>query len=76
MISLTCGIQKIKQAVNITKKKQNHRYREQTRGYQGGEGSREGKGGGLRGTDAVYKSISYKNILRWTGKIMNNVQKS
>ena len=34
-ISLTCGIYKIK-LVNITK--QTHRYREQTSGYQWGEG--------------------------------------
>ena len=39
--------------VNITKKKQTHRHREQTSGYQGGEGSREGqyRGMGLRGTN-------------------------
>ena len=29
--------------VNITKKKQTHRHREQTSGYQRGEGSREGQ---------------------------------
>ena len=39
--------------VNITKKKQTHRYREQTSGYQWGEGSGEGqcRGRGLRGTN-------------------------
>ena len=39
--------------VNITKKKQTHRYREQTTGYQWGEGRAEGqdRGRGLRGTN-------------------------
>ena len=32
MISLLCGIEKYK-LVNITKKKQTHKYREQTSGY-------------------------------------------
>jgi len=32
--------------VNITKKKQIHRYREQTSGYQLGDGSVEGQCGG------------------------------
>ena len=38
--------------VTITKRKQTHRCREQTCGYQWGEGSRDGQysGGGLRGT--------------------------
>ena len=37
----------------ITKQKQTHRYREQTSGYQWGEGRREGRGRsmGLRGTN-------------------------
>ena len=39
--------------VNITKKKQTHRYREQTHGYQWGEGKGKGqdKGRGLKGTN-------------------------
>ena len=39
--------------MNITKKKQIHRYREQSSGYQWGEGSGEGqrRGRGLRGTN-------------------------
>ena len=39
--------------VNITQKKQTHRYREQTSGYQWGEGSGEGqyRHRGLRGTN-------------------------
>ena len=39
--------------MNITKKKQTHRYREQTSGYQWGEGRREEqyKGKGLTGTN-------------------------
>ena len=39
--------------MNITKKKQTHRYREQVSSYLWGEGSREGqyKVKGLRGTD-------------------------
>ena len=45
--------------MNITKKKQTHRYRKQTCGYQWGEGSREGqeRGRGLRGTNyyTMYK---------------------
>ena len=45
---------KYNKLVNITKKKQTHRYREQTSGYQWGERSGEGKGRGrgLRGTNS------------------------
>ena len=35
--------------MNITKKKQTHRYREQTSGYQWWEGQNRGRG--VRGTD-------------------------
>ena len=44
---------KYNKLVNITKKKQTHRYREQTGGYQWGEGRGEGqyRGRGLRGTN-------------------------
>ena len=52
MISLTFGIYKIK-LVSITKQKPTHRYREQTSGYQWGEGKGEGqdRSRGLRGTN-------------------------
>ena len=36
---------KYNKLVNITKKKQTHRYRKQTRGYQWGKGRREGQDG-------------------------------
>ena len=44
---------KYNKLVTITKKKQTHRYREQTSGYQWGEGRGEGqyRGRGLRGTN-------------------------
>ena len=44
---------KYNKLVNITKKKQTHRYREQTSGYQWGEGrgERQDRGRGLRGTN-------------------------
>ena len=44
---------KYNKLVNITWKKQTHRYREQTGDYQWGEGRREGKysGRGVRGTN-------------------------
>ena len=59
--------------VTITKKKQSHRYREQTSGYQWGEGRGEGqyRVGGLRGTNYWYK-ISYKDILYNTGNIVTH----
>ena len=39
--------------MNITKQKQTHRYREQTSGYEWGEGrgEREGRGRGLKSTN-------------------------
>ena len=45
--------EKYNKIVNITKKKQTHRYREQTRGSQWGEGRGLGKyrGRGLGGTN-------------------------
>ena len=44
---------KYKTLVNITKKKQTHKYRKQTSGYQWGEERREGqnRGRGIRGTN-------------------------
>ena len=44
---------KYNKPVNITKEKQTHRYREQTNGYQWGEGSGEeqDRGRRLRGTN-------------------------
>ena len=58
--------------MNITKKKQIHRYRGQTSGYQCGEGRGQGqyKGGGVRDTNFRYK-ISYKGILYNPGNIAN-----
>ena len=43
------NIKKYNQLVNITKKKQTHRYREETSDYQWGEGHDRGRG--LRGTN-------------------------
>ena len=40
-VSLTCGIQKIQQT-SVTKRKQTHRCRNQTNGYQWREGRWEG----------------------------------
>ena len=44
---------KYKKLVNITQKKQNHKYREQTGNYQLGTGQKEGQytSKGLRGTN-------------------------
>ena len=42
MISLKCGIQKIQQTSEYNKKKQTHRYRDQTSGYQWGDGRGRG----------------------------------
>ena len=44
---------KYNKLVNVTKKNQTHRYREQTSGYQWGEGRGEGQNRGreLRGTN-------------------------
>ena len=41
-ISLICGILKNNTLATKTKKKETHRYREQTSGYQGGEEGRRG----------------------------------
>ena len=63
MIQLTCGIlKKCNKLVNITKKKQSHRYREQTDGYRWGEGRWDGqyrsRGGRLTN---YYLKIIYKD---------------
>ena len=66
VISLICGIQELK-LVNLTEKKQIHRYREQTNGYQWGERREEGqdRAGGLRGTNCLQiKYISYKDAAK------------
>ena len=44
------NLKKYNKLMTITKQKRTHRYREQTSGYQWGEGREEGqyKGGGLR----------------------------
>ena len=54
MISLIIYVEskKYNKLVNIIKKNQIHRYREQTRGYQWGEGRvKSNTGKGLRGTN-------------------------
>ena len=69
--------------MNNTKQKRTHRYREQTSGYQWGEGKRQGqdRSKGLRGTNyhkysiVVSKTISYKDVLYNTGNIANILQK-
>ena len=42
LISLICGIQNMTQMNLFTKQKKTHRHREQTCGYQGGGGVKEG----------------------------------
>ena len=44
-IPLIYGIQKHNELMNITEKEQTHRHREQTNGYQWGEGWRKSKRG-------------------------------
>ena len=58
--------------VNITKKKQTHRYREQISGYQWGEGEGVGqdRGKGSRGTTTKYKINKIQDVIR-TGNIGN-----
>ena len=55
--------------VNITKKKQTHRYKEQTNDYQwwGGEG--QYRDGAVGGTNSWVKG--YKDVLYNTGNIAN-----
>ena len=53
MIALKCGIEKFNKLVNITNKKQIHRYREQVSGYQR-EGRRKGQYWGRGLADANY----------------------
>ena len=55
-MSLTCGFEKYNKLVNITRKKQTHRYREPTCSYQRGEG----RGGAIWGP----KSNGYKLLGR------------
>ena len=58
--------------MNITKKRQTHRYREQTSGYQGGEGRARGNTGvGDEEVQTVRYKISYKDILYNMGNIAN-----
>ena len=58
------NLKKYNKLVNITKKKQTHRYRKQTSSYQWeerrGEGQNRGRGRGL---------INYKDMLYNTGSI-------
>ena len=68
MLSLIQGISKINKLVNITKKKQIHRYKAQTSGYQWGERGKKGVG------EQRYKPlgiVSCKDILYNTGNITN-----
>ena len=63
---------KYKKPVNITKKKQTHRYREEISGYQWGEGKDEGRyRSKLLKVQTVLYKISYKDILYNTGNIAN-----
>ena len=58
--------------VNITKETQIHRYREQTSGYQWGEGRGEGQiGVGDSEVQTIRYKRSYKDILYNTGNIAN-----
>lgn len=54
MLNLKTNVEseKCNELVNITKKKQTHRHREQTSGYQWGEGGQgeTARGGGMGGT--------------------------
>ena len=45
---------KYNKLVNVTKKQQTHRYREQTRGYQWCEGGKEGKYGDRELRSTIY----------------------
>ena len=58
--------------MSITKKKQTHRYKEQTSGYQWGERRGEGqnRGTGLRGTD-MHKVKKLQAVLYSTGNTPN-----
>ena len=61
--------------MNITKK-QTHRFRGQTSGYQWGEGSRERqyRGRGITDIKTIVNKISYKDILYHTQNIANILQ--
>ena len=65
---------KYNKLVNITKKKQTSRYREQTSGYQWGE--KRGRGNiGVRNYEVqtIRHKISYKDGLYNTGNIVNSL---
>ena len=57
----------------ITKQEQTHRYREQTTGYQWGEGRGRGRyGWGMKRYKLLcIKDISYKDVSYNTGNIVN-----
>ena len=58
--------------MNITEKEQTHRYREQTNGYQWGEGWRRSKRGvGNSQLQTIMCKINYKDILYNRGTIAN-----
>ena len=71
MISLICGNTKIQQTSEYDKKKSRRRYREQTSGYQWGEGIGEEQ---YRGEGVIYKliyKINCKDIFYNTENIVN-----
>ena len=61
------------QPVDVTKKKQSHRYRERTSGYQWGEGRRkvQYRGRELRLLKTIRYKTRYKDILYKMGNIAN-----
>ena len=63
---------KYNKLVNKIKKKETHRYREQTSGYYWGEGSGEGQYRvGDEEIQTIRYKISYKDILYNTGNTVN-----
>ena len=63
---------KYKKLVNITKKKQTRRYREQTSGHQGeAEAGRGNIGVGEEEVQTIRYKMIYKDILYNTGNIAN-----
>ena len=58
------NLKELNKLVNITKKKQTHRYREQTSGYQWGEGREKGQYwvGGIRAIMGLYEIMCVKPL--------------
>ena len=61
---------KYNKLVNITKKKQTHRYREQASGYQWG-GGRGSTGLGKWEVQTIGRKTGYKDVVYNTGNIAN-----